>query len=281
MGSNGNVGWEVCKGCHENHYNSYAKSIHANKYLPNSPANRDACESCHGAGAAHVEKSGEKGVGIFIFGKRLAEAREKSAKCLACHGDHSELALWDMSKHQSVSVSCDNCHTLHSMTRKNLKAQQPELCNVCHPRIRAEENKQSHHPIREGKMKCTDCHDHHGGFGDKMVKGDRVNDLCYKCHAEKRGPFMWPHPAVEENCLHCHTPHGSNHTKLLTSRMPQICRNCHDVSRHPSTVYTRFETFQGTATSGKNRMFARSCMNCHSNIHGSNGPSSRGKTLVR
>ncbi len=108
-GDEGIVGAEICKGCHEDRYNSYAKSIHANKYLPNSPANRDACESCHGAGAAHVEKSGEKGVGIFIFGKRLAEAREKSAKCLACHGDHSELALWDMSKHQSVSVSCDNC----------------------------------------------------------------------------------------------------------------------------------------------------------------------------
>jgi hypothetical protein len=46
-------------------------------------------------------------------------------------------------------------------------------------------------------------------------------------------------------------------------------------------VYTRFETFQGTATSGKNRMFARACMNCHSNIHGSNAPSLRGQTLVR
>ena len=80
MGSNGNVGWEICKGCHEDHYNSYAKSIHANKYLPNSPANREACESCHGSGAAHVEKSGEKGVGIFIFGKRIADAKEKSAK---------------------------------------------------------------------------------------------------------------------------------------------------------------------------------------------------------
>jgi hypothetical protein len=28
-------------------------------------------------------------------------------------------------------------------------------------------------------------------------------------------------------------------------------------------------------------MFARGCLNCHSNIHGSMGPSSRGQTFVR
>ena len=278
-GSDGIAGVEICKGCHEDRYNSYAQSIHANKRNPDSPANKEGCESCHGPGAAHVEKSGEKGVGIFIFGKRIEAARSKSTKCLACHGEAKDLSFWDLSRHVRVGVSCDNCHTVHSVTRKNLKAFQPELCNTCHQRIRAEENKQSHHPIREGKIKCTDCHDHHGGFGETMIKADSVNELCYRCHSEKRGPFMWPHPAVDENCLYCHTPHGSNHTKLLNSRMPQVCRNCHDAERHPSTIYTRFETFQGSSPS--NRMFARSCMNCHSNIHGSNAPSLRGKTLVR
>jgi hypothetical protein len=28
-------------------------------------------------------------------------------------------------------------------------------------------------------------------------------------------------------------------------------------------------------------MFARSCLNCHSNIHGSMGPSTRGQRFVR
>jgi DmsE family decaheme c-type cytochrome len=280
-GSNGIVGAEVCKGCHEEHFRTYMISTHSKKAIPNSPAKNDACESCHGPGAAHVEKSGERGVGIFIFSKKIADATSKSAKCLSCHGEAKDLSFWDMSRHKVNDVSCDNCHTVHSGTRKNLKAPQPDLCNICHRSIRLQENKTSHHPIREGKLKCTDCHDHHGGFGPTMTKGDSINDLCYKCHAEKRGPYMWTHPAVEENCLNCHVPHGSNHAKLLASRMPQVCRNCHDFTRHPSTVYTRFETFQGSATSGKNRMFARSCMNCHSNIHGSNAPSLRGKTLVR
>jgi len=277
--SDGTVGSEICKGCHEDRFNTYMMSTHSKKAIPGSPANKDGCESCHGPGAAHVEKSGEGGVGIFIFGKRIADAKAKSAKCLACHSEQKDLTFWDMAKHKNEGISCDNCHTLHSGTRKNLKAPEPDLCNFCHKDIRAQQNRTSHHPIREGKMKCTGCHEHHGGFGPKQLKGDSVNELCYQCHAEKRGPFMWPHPPVDENCLNCHVPHGSNHNKLLNSRIPQVCRNCHDVSRHPSTPYTKFETFQGATPA--NRMFARSCMNCHGEIHGSNGPSTRGKTLVR
>jgi DmsE family decaheme c-type cytochrome len=277
--SDGTVGTEICKGCHEDRYNTYIISTHSRKAIPNSPANHEGCEACHGPGAAHVEKSGEGGVGIFIFSKRLADAKQKSAKCLECHREHKDLVFWDLSRHYIESVSCDNCHTVHSGTRKNLKAPEPDLCNFCHKSIRAQQNRTSHHPIREGKMKCTGCHEHHGGFGPTQLKGDSVNELCYKCHADKRGPWMWPHPPVEENCLSCHTPHGSNHNKLLISRAPQLCQSCHNASRHPSMPYTRFETFQGPTPS--NKMFARACLNCHSNIHGSNGPSTRGKTFVR
>ena len=115
----------------------------------------------------------------------------------------------------------------------------------------------------------------------KMIKADSVNELCFKCHAEKRGPFFWEHPPVEENCLTCHVPHGSNHGKLLTRKPPHLCQSCHDASQHPGNIYTSFETFRGSAASGKNRMFARACLNCHSNIHGSMGPSTRGKHFVR
>ena len=279
--SNGIVGVEICMGCHEDRYKTYMLSTHSKKGIPGSPANQADCESCHGPGAAHVEKSGERGVGIFIFSKKIADAKSKSAKCLSCHGEGRDHAFWDMSGHKVADVSCDSCHTIHSGTRKNLKAEQPDLCNICHRSIRMQQNKISHHPIREGKLKCTNCHDPHGGFGPKMVKADSLNELCYQCHADKRGPYMWQHPPVEENCLTCHTPHGSNHAKLLQRKAPQLCQSCHDWTRHPGTIYTRFETFRGAATGSKNRMFARACLNCHSAIHGSNAPSLRGKTHVR
>lgn len=280
-GNDGYVGPDVCKACHLNYFTSYAQSIHSKKIIPGSPANKHGCESCHGPGAAHVQKGGGRGTGMMVLGKPTGSAEEKSAICLSCHADSVNLAFWDMSRHRVNGISCDRCHSTHAGTRKNLRASVPELCNGCHQSIRAQENRQSHHPIKEGKTKCTECHDQHGGFGTKMLKANSVTELCYKCHSDKRGPYLWEHPPVAENCLTCHVPHGSNHYKLLADKPPNLCLSCHDVPGHPGNVYTSFETFRGAATSNKNRMFARGCLNCHSNIHGSNGPAARGRYFLR
>ena len=266
------VGSETCKGCHESYYNNFMKSVHGKKAVSGSPINREGCESCHGPGSQHVEKGGGRGVSIVAFGKKV-DAREKSSKCLACHGETKNLAFWDMSKHKSADVSCDHCHSMHmGGARENLlKVKGPETCFECHRNIRAQTNKQSHHPIREGKVKCNDCHNPHGSFDLKaMIKADSVNDLCYKCHAEKRGPYAFEHPPVEENCLTCHEIHGSNHNKLLVRKVPYLCQSCHSSSTsHPSRAYNNLHSFEGPATSNKNKFFARSCLNCHGNIHGS------------
>jgi predicted CXXCH cytochrome family protein len=89
---------------------------------------------------------------------------------------------------------------------------------------------------------------------------------------------MWEHPPVEENCLTCHKPHGSNHSKLLNRRPPELCQSCHDWTQHPGSPYTSFDTF---SAGHSNRLVARACLNCHSQIHGSNGPASRGLHFVR
>jgi len=265
------VGSETCKGCHEAAFDSYAKSVHAKKAIPGSPVNKEGCETCHGPGAQHAEKGGGKGVAVVAFGKKV-DAREKASKCLACHGETKNLAFWDMSKHKSADVSCDNCHSMHvGGNRQNLlKAKDPEACFECHKDIRAQTNKQSHHPIREGKVKCNDCHNPHGSFDIKaMIKADSVNDLCYKCHTEKRGPYAFEHAPVPENCLSCHEIHGSNHGKLLVRKVPYLCSSCHSTDSHPTRAYNNLHQFGGSATAYKNRFFARSCLNCHGNIHGS------------
>lgn len=281
-GNAGYVGVDTCKGCHDGYFESYAKSIHAKKAIPGSPANGSACESCHGSGTAHVEKGGGKGTGIIAF-NRKADPKKKSAQCLSCHEESNHLASWDMSKHKSAGVSCDNCHSAHSGGDKGLKTAQTELCFGCHRDIKAQVSKQSHHPVKEGKISCSSCHDPHGSFGPSMVKADSVNELCYKCHAEKRGPYMFEHPPVEENCLSCHTVHGSNHTKLLVRKGPQLCQSCHDWTRHPGGVYSKFYSFEpptGTLLA-TNMLVGRNCLNCHTNVHGSNGPSTHGLRFIR
>jgi predicted CXXCH cytochrome family protein len=69
-----------------------------------------------------------------------------------------------------------------------------------------------------------------------MVKADSVNDACYSCHADKRGPFVWEHPPVRENCVNCHDAHGSHHDKMLNARMPFLCQRCHDLEHAASAT---------------------------------------------
>ena len=270
------AGSEVCKDCHEAQYNKFTGSIHGKKAIPANPANREGCESCHGPGAQHVEKGGGRGVAIFAFSKKESSPARDS-KCLSCHEDMRGVVNWNLSKHKSFLVTCHNCHSIHSPMQKKdlLKSPEPDLCFGCHRNIRAQFNKQSHHPVKEAfvgrqALKCSSCHNPMGTFDIKtMIKADSVNDLCYKCHAEKRGPFAFEHMPVPENCLNCHEVHGSNHSRLLTRRVPLLCQSCHNVAGHPSRPYTNLHSFSGSATSQKNKFFGRGCLNCHGNIHGS------------
>ncbi|NIQ02933.1 MAG: cytochrome C, partial [Nitrospinaceae bacterium] len=123
-------------------------------------------------------------------------------------------------------------------------------------------------PLREGKMHCADCHNPHGGPGPSQLKRATVNETCYLCHQEKRGPFLWEHAPVRENCSNCHDPHGSTFDHLLKRKPPFLCQGCHMDAFHPSGVYDRNEL-----RSRSQNLVGKSCLNCHSQIHGSNHPS--------
>jgi predicted CXXCH cytochrome family protein len=157
---------------------------------------------------------------------------------------------------------------------------------LCHPSIRAELMRQSHHPIREGKTKCSDCHNPHGTVADKLVDAQDVNQKCFGCHADLRGPFLWDHPPVIEDCLACHTPHGSPRTPLLKAKMPYLCQRCHSNVGHASQLQAKNAGDAGQVASRvlNNRGFYRACLNCHVSIHGSNHPSGkscRGSAITR
>lgn len=282
---------EVCKKCHEDQYDSYAASIHGQKGNLKGPSNAGGCETCHGNAEAHVKAKGGRGVGgILGFDNKAITAEKKSGVCLTCHEGNRNLTFWDSGKHKKNDVACSNCHSIHggNILKKTdpsvspyvttVRQLQYETCVTCHRQVRSQLLKTSHHPIVEGKLKCSDCHNPHGALSHAMVKNESVNQLCSSCHAEKRGPFIWEHPPVEENCLTCHNSHGSNHNKLLNERVPNLCQDCHDWSRHPGSFYSSSGGWAGTANT---RLIARGCVNCHSEIHGSNAPGNYGQKFVR
>lgn len=287
-------GPEVCAGCHAAYVESFNASIHGKKGHPNAPANAGGCASCHGDGTAHVQAGGGRGVGgIKALGGKGMSAEEKTAVCQTCHGENRHLAFWDAGRHKKNDMSCNSCHDPHGGKDKLLKISNPlispytrtskvpeqEVCFNCHRDIRAQVLRPSHHPIQEGKIQCSSCHNPHGALSPNMLRHESINQQCHSCHADKRGPYMFDHPPVEENCAICHNPHGSRSVKLLREKVPNLCQDCHDASQHPGTAYDFPDSFAG---GGNNTRFvARSCLNCHNEVHGSNAPASRGRRFVR
>ena len=57
----GFVGSDVCKTCHPDVWQNFYKNPHYKSIAAgNLPAEKTGCESCHGAGKAHVEARGGK-----------------------------------------------------------------------------------------------------------------------------------------------------------------------------------------------------------------------------
>jgi len=188
-------------------------------------------------------------------------AEENNAICLGCHR-RGERTYWDGSVHETRGLACTECHTIMktvSAEHQLKTAFEPNTCFQCHKDRRAQMFRSSHMPIREGKVVCSDCHNPHGSATEALLKEDSVNDTCYKCHAEKRGPLLFEHAPVRENCLSCHNAHGSINQFSLKTSLPRLCYECHTI---------------GHAQAGRNSQFTmgRACLNCHTQIHGSNSP---------
>jgi DmsE family decaheme c-type cytochrome len=116
-------------------------------------------------------------------------------------------------------------------------------------------------------VQCTDCHNEHGGFLPRQLRASAAQDqVCFKCHTEKKGPFVYQHlPVATEGCTSCHTPHGSTNPRLLrVSQVNLLCLQCHTLamSNVPSQppigpAHNQVQKYQA-------------CTMCHAFIHGSN-----------
>lgn len=276
-------GADTCLNCHDedNEYPVFPifKTKHAEKADARTPFGHDnkQCESCHGAGNTHTKaKKADKRAGNIInFGKNAwTPVKEQNEKCLSCHQTHQRIG-WKGGTHEFNNVACASCHTLHKAKDPVLdRRTQAAVCYDCHAKERAKFQQASHHPVKEGKMACTDCHDVHGDNATGLMVKASVRQKCVSCHAEKRGPFLWEHAPAAEDCNLCHTSHGSNQPALLKKRVPQLCQECHaPMNLHANVRY------DGGKLPNNMFMGAKGCLNCHAQTHGSNHPS--GVTQMR
>jgi DmsE family decaheme c-type cytochrome len=266
--ANGFVGDDTCTTCHDSEGKGLKGTLHSKTQNTRTPAARtgQTCETCHGPGQKHVDSGKKEDI------KRFTTMSPKAVNetCLSCHSKGSH-AQWNGGMHDARNLSCASCHSVHSSKSEHAQLKTvtvQQTCQTCHKQEATKVEKLGHMPVREGKMDCTTCHSPHGSTNVRMLKvGTTLNEMCVSCHAEKRGPFLWDHAAERESCASCHDPHGSNNDRMLVAKEPMLCQRCHVSSRHPATIY------DGTQiAAASNRVVGRSCVNCHSQIHGSNHP---------
>jgi predicted CXXCH cytochrome family protein len=285
------LGQAACAACHSTHNTLVNETVHASPEV--------GCESCHGGGGPHARAMAtattpaarEVGRGlIFSFDQSPTENAEQ---CINCHEASRVTQHFDHSEHQLNGVACQDCHSPHLtgnagtdpseglapliqrdffnnrplrreedrwLTENLLRDTQPELCFSCHSTIEGQFALPTHHPVPEGLVACTDCHNPHGTRNEPMLQSANW-ETCVGCHVEKRGPFIFEHAPVKlEGCITCHTPHGSVNRNLLVRREERfLCLQCHVDPLAPNVPHGRL----GFQTSGD-------CVRCHVTVHGSN-----------
>ncbi len=258
------------------------------------------CFKCHGdlQEAASVagphQICGQSGLNCTTCHDSHDKIRESSRKdlCLQCHKNDAPNMAWHSSTHNLYGVACTDCHNPHPSSsvdefpratgvsflhtnvartqRRAMSVQEPDACYKCHAKIYSEFALPSHHPVKEGKLVCSDCHDPHNQQ-DGGLRQDGPNLLCYKCHAEKQGPFAYEHAPVTEDCGICHSPHGTVANNLLKQPTQFLCMRCH--VGHRNLGHGGGARVNIDANPQLRAAYYTDCTACHTQIHGSDLPS--------
>ncbi|MEQ1559422.1 MAG: DmsE family decaheme c-type cytochrome [Methyloglobulus sp.] len=293
---------KVCTRCHDETDKPKVLPIYQTPHGVRGDARTPSCQSCHGESEAHVKNTGGDGkesdddenrpkTEVIFSGPDKSSPEKLNDTCMSCHQAGLRVH-WTSSQHETNGVVCTSCHTSHTPRDRVLDkttTSQSEVCYNCHKTQRSEARLFSKHPLMFAKMACSSCHNPHGSNGPKMLVKNSVNETCYTCHAEKRGPFLWEHQPVIEDCSNCHTPHGSNNPPLLKTRTPWLCQECHS-GDHSSQINSGANLDDGNVTTinglnplanapSRAQLAGRNCQSCHVLVHGSNHPA--GSSFLR
>ena len=210
------------------------------------------CGACHDGASEHAQSGGRV---ELVKSMRDSNAQQQMETCGKCHSKNDSLRHAALGQHQRNEVTCLTCHSPAGRIGKTREDAQ-RRCTSCHQRAAAEFKMPHHHPVPEGRMGCTDCHNPHSAR-PKIRDLELRHQRCVECHKQYRGPFVFAHNASRsDGCVTCHSPHGATNRRMLKQHSTQQnCLQCHAdfPSFHDQTIGAVFTN----------------CLNCHTQIHGS------------
>jgi len=234
----------------------------------------------------------------MFFCPSQADAQEKAVQkiegaeyvgtetCAACHEEQAK--RFSLTSHYRVlgekkevlGGGCESCHGAgskhaESQSKKDIVRYEPENCFSCHMDRKGDFLLQHHHPVVEGRMKCTDCHNPHGTELETMntVSMQKSDQACFKCHKEMKGPFVFEHDVMREGCQTCHNPHGSVYDKMLVADQANLCLRCHWEPSFNTSTGTIGAIKHGTKAGAGGDYYigkGQECIDHHRAVHGSN-----------
>lgn len=213
-------------------------------------------------------------------------------QCAICHEkevkdfkltEHAKLQLREATEKEEVQgLGCEACHgpgSLHvdaggGKGKFIVAGTNPDACFQCHLDKKAMFGLEYHHPVKEGKMSCTACHNPHGEniHQTAAMPVGRVNETCAQCHREQARPHVFEHEALREGCTTCHNVHGSINSKMLVQRDNNLCLKCHAQVASPTLPGGTLIGKMPHAGFGASEFLKQgTCFSagCHTAVHGS------------
>ena len=259
------LGPQVCEACHEDLYKGWEKSPHWKTTLDTKGGpSHQGCEGCHGPGLAHLTDAQRQDKNISFSGSHH-EGNQCALPDLPClrQGAHGRRKFRAHEKRCQLHLLpfAAPCGRFRVSAGKNAAGTLLHL-------PRRSRNRSSICRFTIASMKVSSSAAiatiRTAPSRPKQVRTSAAQDVvCYTCHAEKRGPFVFEHEVVKvEGCESCHSPHGSPNAHMLkVSNVNILCLSCHTTS---------FANAPGAPSFHNQAAQYQSCTLCHSQIHGSN-----------
>jgi len=263
-----------CLGCHEPHGSEEKSQIRK------TPENL-MCKECHNKKPVLTRKYAHKPVA--------------EGKCLSCHRAHASKAknLLDVSgtklcleqchekmrpvivagreqKLHLASEDCTKCHRSHDSDFPSLLTRSPGvLClDGCHKETKEsiESSKFRHDPMTKG-MACVECHKAHDNKFGRLLRKPAAELCLASCHdsfqKQVETAKTLHRPVADRSCGSCHTPHGSEFSKLLFADYPSDTSQAYAPARYAVCFSCHAEKATGERYTTKDTNFRNGRLNLH------------------